>query len=575
MKPALILLATFLCLACCPAAIASNLDALLEPRADGTVDLQGYIQTRLEGGAKRVVVPPGRYRVAPQGRVHLRFHKLENVELVMKGVEMVCTETTQALAVLACRNFKLSGLTIDYDPLPFTQARITATGPKKEWMEFEIFKGYPENQLEERIAIFDAKTGELKVRVRYSDCQSFEKIGEHKYRVRRGPKYRYDPKAVSEEVGDILVTNNRFTPGGQLAHAVVCEDNTEVTIEDVALYSSNCFAFKERRCDRTTYLRCRLDRRAPEDDPVKREWKRLRSSNADAFNSSAASRGPQIIGCHAAYMDDDGVNIHGFSAMVVSTEGRTIRLISHPGRPDLRADDVLDLVSYDGGRLPAVVMIGKLEPDGKTTPEMAEFFSRQRMQSGMKALFSKPGVPIWKITVRDPVSLPIGSTVGASNRRGDGFAVKDSVFGPSRVRGILISASGGVISGNTCRDNWGSGIAVYPEWYWLNYGCSDDLVISGNTITGCHETSITIHALAGSGGPAPAGAHNRITVRDNTIITDRLPGFHVSSVKDGSIKGNTITSATAGEAISLHDNENVDVRDNTINQPKFEAKEQQ
>jgi hypothetical protein len=542
----------------------------LTPRPDGTVDLQGLIQGQLDGGAKQVVVPPGRYRVAPRDKVHLRLRNLADVDIVMRGVEMVCTETTQALSITKCKRIKVSGLTIDYDPLPFTQGRITAVGPKKEWMEFEIFEGYPHDQLEERIAIFAADSGMLKVRDRYSDCHAFAKINARTYRVERGPKYRHKPEAASEEVGDILVTSNRFSPGGQIAHAVVCEDNSEVTLEDVTLYASNCFAFKERRCDRTTYLRCRLDRRAPEDDPVKRAWMRLRSSNADAFNSSSASRGPQLIGCHAAFMDDDGVNIHGLYAMVVATEGRTIRLIGHPGRPDLRDGDVLEMARYDGVRLPPGAVVGKLEPDGKTTPEMAEFFSRQRLQSTMKAEFSRPGVPVWKITVRDPVNLPIGSMVAPGNRRGQGFVVKDSAIGPGRVRGILISASGGVISGNTCRDTWASAITIRPEWYWLNFGCSDDLVISSNTITGCHETPLTIFAEAGSGGPAPPGAHNRITVLDNTITTDRLPAIQVSSLKDGSIRGNTITSTVAGEAIALDHNENVDVRDNTIHQPRSE-----
>jgi hypothetical protein len=271
-------------------------------------------------------------------------------------------------------------------------------------------------------------------------------------------------------------------------------------------------------------------------------------------------------------MDDDGVNIHGIHSMVVSAEGRTVRLISM-GKPYLRKGDVLEMATYDGVRLPAGVVITEPEPDGKSTPEMAEFFGKQKLVSDVKALFSKPGVPIWKLTLRDPVSLPIGSIVVAGNRSGNGFVVKDSVFGPGRVRGMLISASKGVISGNTCRDTWREGLQIAPEWYWLNFGCSDDLMVSGNTITGCRQTSITIEANAGSGGPAPAGALNRITVQNNTITTDNLPAIQMSSVKYGNIKGNTITSTVAGEAISLSNNENVEVRDNTICQPKPGTKE--
>jgi hypothetical protein len=546
--------------------LTDSLDFLLDRRSDGTVDLLGFIQTQLDLGKKKVVVPPGRYRVAPKGKVHLRFSKLTAVEVVMRGVEMVCTQTTQAVEISDCTNFKISGLTIDYDPLPFTQARITALGPEKEWLEFEIIEGYPEDQLQMRIEIFDAKTGELKVGTRY-DWQPFEKIGNRKYRVRRGEGYKFNQAAVSEEVGDLLVTNNSFAPGGEIPHTFGSSRNTGTVLEDVTVYGSNCMSFLEYNCDITTYLRCRLDRRSLEDDPVKRGWMRLRSGNADAFHSIAAKRGPQIISSLASYMGDDGVNIRGSYLMVASAEGNTIRLLAK-NKPDFRKGDPLELMTYDGVRLPDGVLVGEPEPDGKSTPEIAGFFRKQHMNESIQASLSDPGHPVWKITVRKPVSLPIGSVVCAKNRIGSGFVVKNSTFGPNRSRGILIKGSNGAISGNTCRGNWGSGILIAPEWWWLEGGSSDDLVISGNKISGCRDTSINIVAEAGSGKTAPAGAHNRIAVLDNTIQTAVLPALRVTSVKDGTIRGNTITAVIAGEATAFGGNENVDIRDNTITQPK-------
>lgn len=555
--------------ACCPGLPAADIEAssppataTLAPGADGTVDLQGFILAQLAGGAKQVVVPPGRYPVAPRDRVHLRFHKLEDVEIVMQGVEMTCTETTRAVHISACRNFRLSGLTIDYDPLPFTQARITATGPEKEWLEFEILDGYPENQLKTRIAIFDATTGALKVPSRY-DWQPFERIGARTYRVRRGPGYRFDPNVVSEEAGDFLVTNSTFAPGGQIPHAVVSDDNTAVTIADLTIHSSNAFGFAEHFCDATTYLRCRLEPRPPEHDPVSRQWKRLRSGNADGFHSIGATRGPRIISCHAASMDDDGVNIHGSYAMVASTEGNTIRLLSER-KPDFRQGDPLELMTYDGVRLPDGLLVGEPEPDGTGGPAIAAFFRKQHMIGRIKESLSDPEIKAWKVAVRDPVSLPMGSVIAAKNRSGSGFIVKDSVFGPNRSRGILIKASGGTISGNTCRGNWMTGILVSPEWFWLESGCSDDLVISGNTIIGCRQPAITIHALAGTGKPAPAGALNRITVSNNTITTDRLPAIELSSVKDGAVEGNVVRTTAGGEPIRLENTERVEIRGNTL-----------
>lgn len=127
------------------------------------------------------------------------------------------------------------------------------------------------------------------------------------------------------------------------------------------------------------------------------------------------------------------------------------------------------------------------------------------MNEGIKAALSDPELAVWKITVRDPISMPVGSVVCVKNRIGSGFVVKDSIFGPNRSRGILIKGSNGEVSGNTCRGNWGCGILITPEWWWLEAGSSDDLMVSGNRIEDCRDTSIKIVAQAGSGKPAPAG----------------------------------------------------------------------
>jgi hypothetical protein len=175
-------------------------------------------------------------------------------------------------------------------------------------------------------------------------------------------------------------------------------------------------------------------------------------------------------------MGDDGVNIPESYAMVVSGAGNTIRLLGK--KPDLRKDDPLELMTYDGVRLPDGVLVGEPELDGKSTPEIAAFFSKQHMNDSIRKGLSNPEEEIWKITVREPVTLPMGSVVCAINRIGSGFLVKDSTFGPHRSRGILIKGSNGGIIGNTCRGNWGNGIQISPEWWWMEAGSSDDLMIT-------------------------------------------------------------------------------------------------
>ena len=88
--------------------------------SDEDFDLPSFIHQRVKAGEKRIVVPPGRYRIKPQNRVHLTLRDLRDFEIIADGVEVICTETTRAISISNCHHFTLRGLTIDYDPLPFT-----------------------------------------------------------------------------------------------------------------------------------------------------------------------------------------------------------------------------------------------------------------------------------------------------------------------------------------------------------------------------------------------------------------------------------------------------------------------
>jgi hypothetical protein len=486
------------------------------------------------------------------------------VEIVATGVEMICTETTLALNIDDCRNVTLRGLTIDYDPLPFTQGRITALGEDKSWIEFEIFDGYPDQELERRIQIFDQKTHELK-RGDHWDWQPFESLGDRKYRVSKGDGYRFNPSADLEEVGDILVTNNNYAPGGRIPHAIVTSRSSGLVLEDIRLFASNCFSYLEYNCDGTTYRRCSIDRRPPGEDLQLRALERIRSSNADAFHSKHAIRGPQIIDCTAKWMGDDAVNICGEYYMVMAAKNDTLRILS-TRETNLSAGDPVELVSYTGERHPDA-RITNIQPDGVVNEEEVAFLQAQRMNIGTKDGLSQSGTKAYAITLDRQVDLPMGSVIASMNHTGNGFLVEGCDFGYNRSRGILIKGSNGRVANNRLHGNWGPAILVSPEWWWLESGSSNNVEISGNTISDCRDASILVTAHGGTGEQAPAGAHNRIEVRDNTISSARLPAVFIGSVKDGNFQGNTLQLSALGEPFKLVNNESFDVGTNTVSQP--------
>ena len=137
-------------------------------------DMRTLIDGELAAGKKEIVVPAGRYYTTPKDGTHLQFKNLEDVTVKAYGAELICTQTIAAIRIENCRNLKIEGLVIDYDPLPYTQGKIVSMSDDKMSFEVEIFEGYGDVKNVEwgnRLEIFDQNTRRLKV-----DTYSMEKI---------------------------------------------------------------------------------------------------------------------------------------------------------------------------------------------------------------------------------------------------------------------------------------------------------------------------------------------------------------------------------------------------------------
>ncbi|MCY3021314.1 MAG: right-handed parallel beta-helix repeat-containing protein [Planctomycetota bacterium] len=497
-------------------------------------DLQGLIDKEVKAGSRKIVVPPGRYRVTPKRQQHLVLKDLQDIEIVADGVEMVCTETTRALTVSNCRNVTVRGLAIDYDPLPFTQGRIVKLSDDRKIHEVELFEGYPPAEMARtfKYEIFKPDTRTLRCEDHYP--KKVEVIDPRHIRIINAGGSAKD----AEQAGDLIVIGAEYTPHGNAGHAVECSGNVNVRLENIDLYASNCFGFLEYNCDGSTYQRCRIDRRPPESDPVKRADPRLRSLNADAFHSKHAVKGPAYIECVARFMGDDAVNICGDYHMVTACNGAELRVLAK-GSMNIAAGDQVELFAYDGKRLPDA-KLAKAERDGKITDAEKAFLLKQRMDEGIR---TKWNADAYKVTLDRAVELPMGSLIASARRMGNGFVVQGCDFGFNRSRGILIKASDGKVVGNKLTGNWGPAILVSPEYWWLESGSSNNVEIRDNTISGCRARPILVHAQGGqgliSGKLAPAGAHNNIAILNNTISDCPLPNIEVTSTEGLRIEGNT------------------------------------
>lgn len=501
--------------------------------------MQAAIDAALRNGHSKIRIPPGRYEIAPTNGTHLRLAGLRNVTIDARDVELVCTETTLAINVVNCENLRIVGLTIDYDPLPFTQGRIVEIAEDRKSHVIEIMDGFPSA---DKAYVFKHAVYTPDGELRFGDYYRFELEVLSPKRLRISGLH--PRKDGGDQLGDVVVVGAEHLKGPYRPHAVITQNSKGTVFYGVTLYSSPCFGFLEVESSESVYLDCVIDRREG----------RLRSLNADAFHSKYAEIGPKIVNCKAMWQGDDCVNICGDYYLVESGEGRTWRVLG-PRNFHLKSGDPVELVTPDGQRLPDAVAsaasrVGEVSARDKT------FFAPLNLNAKAKAALTT----VYSIELDREVELPPGSVMASINRKGNGFAVMNCTFGNNRSRGILIKASEGEVSGNLLINTHMESIKISPEYHWLESGFSRNLVIKDNRIVNPHKEAIKIMGV----GPFPG--HENIEVMNNSIQTGAFPAIKIHSVRTGKTSANEIRAmdgTSKPDAIEVKFSENFETRHET------------
>lgn len=499
-----------------PAGMSPDDAAVLQRIAHQVVsgEIRRIIDGALAEGKKHITIPPGRYGLTLENGVHLALENLSDITVDAAGAELVCNETTQAIRIRNCTNLTIRGLSIDYDPLPFTQGRIIEISEDRKSHTIEIMDGFPpaSSAVASKHAVF-RPDGTL----RFGDYFKFqlEVLAKDRLRV-----FGLHPrKDGGEQVGDYVVVASRHGRSS-VPHAIHVRGSVGMVLDGVTLYSSPGFGFFETHCSGSIYRNCVVDRKAG----------RMRSLNADAFHSKHAEVGPQIIGCKAMWQGDDCVNICGDYHVVSKTSGDLLRILAKRSM-DIRRGDPLELVGADGVRLPDAKVLS-VKPAGNTLEHELAQLKGLRIRSDTIRFIKKAFV----IRIDRKVDISFGGLVAAINRKGNGFAVKDCHFGNNRSRGILIKASNGEVSGNRVENCHSQGIKIAPELYWLESGYSRNLIVSNNTIINSGDEALLVGPMGASGS-----GFEQIEVIDNRFESRYNPPFSIPAtgvvLKNNEING--------------------------------------
>lgn len=484
-------------------------------------DFKTMITTALANGQRRIVVAPGTWYMDLQDAAPLALHDLSDVEIIGNGANIICNTPTQAIDIRHCNNLRISGLTIDYNPLPFTQGKIVAMDTlQRLWVEVRIYDGYRtdmiEDHLPDRFQIFDGHTHTLRKNLYTYFSGAFskvEKTGDHLFRFY---KSGYN-KDACEVVGDEVVFSLPY-PGKTRPHAIIISQSANVHLEDITLFAGNCFGFFELECNHNVYNRCRVTKKI-NDSLV--SYPRLRSNNADAFHSKFAIHGPEITHCEFQYQGDDGIAVNTSFYRVTRCENNKV------------------YVAATGLKIKAGHRVRFVSAGGKVM-EDATVLEMQPADSGNATM----------LTLDKTVSAVAGDLFSSLDMAGAGFIIKHNSIGYTRARGILVKSSEGVIEDNTVTGCELGGIVLAPEMNWMEAGFSRNVLIKHNLIKDCmfanssygieQAAPISVVAVNMHHKIAPAGGFSNIRIIGNTIENSPLPAIMITSVNGGEVTNNHI-----------------------------------
>ncbi len=529
--------------------------------ASAVDDLALYIKQRVQG-RKTLVIPPGVYWLKSPEGVAIPLASLQGKTLIFDDVKIIMKDQSCCLQLAYCKDVVIRGLTVDYDPPPFSQGRIVKIDPATLAWDVALYPDYSaENMLPNWTQVFDEK-GTL-VCPHYSDCKLEVLPGRV---VRVTPDSKESPNAKLGVVGHTVVFTVISAPRGPAAtiHSV---SSSNVKFENVTIYSGHTTAFHEDTCKQLTYQGCRVLPCPPESDYVNRTPPRLRSTLGSAFISSDASQGPRMIGCTVADTFSDMVSITGPCMLVVGAERKKLRILAADQQVRAAKGDVVELLAFDGAK-PVTAKLLEIKEDGNITDEEVAYTRTLPLNPGF---FAIPKVERFSraltFKLDREVKLARGSLMLSTAHAGNGFLIKNCKFGPGRGGGLDIRASKGLISSNQFSGLLGHAVVSMPDYSLLAGGLSSSLTIENNRLADLPATAIRIEAPCAAGSAAAPGAHQNIRILNNTFTNVAAPAIVLSSASDARISNNMIVLAPRTNAqmvIRISDSERTVTNNNEI-----------
>ncbi len=496
-------------------------------------DFRPMLREAVKNGQRRVVIPPGVYRLAPEAGqgVIWTLREAHDVEIIADGVTLIGTKLTRAVMFDRCRNVTLQGLTVDYDLLPFTQGTVAAVAPDKGWIDVKIHDGYPRRPFA-RIDIVDPQTRYRKKGMPFLWGTKAEMSAPDTVRV------TLKDIGKAAVLGDFASLSTGPENGG-IAHGITVENCANTKLNNVTLHTAPGMGILEADGEgRAQFLGCKIVR-GPKPEGATQE--RLLTSTWDAMQSKTIKYGPRVENCVIEDAGDDSWSVQSSDFLVVKRDGNTLTLASRDEWTD--GVQIGDRIRASLDSAEAKITARKIvrRDEANLAPEVLE-----KLKNAPPYALWNVSPKCFEVTLDRTSPFQIGDSVFSPDRQGNGFKfVNNKIHSAGR---LLIKAGGlGLISGNEF--DTPHNITICPE-------------VPGEAAAGIKSLIIRNNIIRGAGYFCPAPWSASAGALSITAATDKRPQLRPAGVFDGILIEGNIFENCNGPNLVVSSARNVIVRDN-------------
>lgn len=478
---------------------------------------------------------------------------ISNLKINGNGSKLIYTDKCRAILMDHCENLTWTNLTIDYDPLLFTQGVITAI--KGHDIDVKIDKGYRTDidtfiRCGNNINIMDPSVGGIKAGTRdYFYAKSYHENEDGTYRLQTDIDIN---TTVTEEGQYYVKPGDRFVLAMRDCNAVEAAFCEHIVYENITLHNGGMGFVESFGEGGNIYRNVKI---TPGPKPDGTEQERLYSTCADALHSAGVKKGPLVEKCLFEKMGDDGINVHGFYGFGAKQIDEKTWLVSPRYVNIMESGDnieIIDAHTYETKIVTKAVRVEKMMDPSLMS--LAEQAWAGKLPPHDLSVFLR-------VEFEDKVQMTIGDGVCSMSRIGVGAVVRDSVFQHLRSRGIIVKSSDAVIENNIVYDTGLSGIMCSPEiGYWGEAHFARHIVIRNNKVSRCNTSvncktdfmeeegaiTVSIFAPLSYKGLYQVRQNQSISIERNTITDSRAYAMALTNIDGLNVIENQMTDTWVG-----------------------------